>query len=92
MAHTPGPWGVNADHFVESGDGTLICDPHIEPDGDPPELESNAALLAAAPDLLEACRDVLPFLQAQAELGLDVVTEIEAMERAIAKADGSAVH
>lgn len=90
---TPGPWEVNCDHFIEAGNGTLICDPHIEPDGDPPELEANARLIAAAPDLLAACERALGLAaieRSQPEAWRDDdSTTLEMLRAAIAKAIGS---
>jgi hypothetical protein len=56
MKHTPGPWVVY-DHFITLSDErrTYICDMlniyHSE-------QKSNAHLIAAAPDLLEACKEL----------------------------------
>ena len=58
MKHTPGPWEVSKignpyDQFMiyaESDSGRNIC---VAVEG-----ESNAALIAAAPDLLEACKEI----------------------------------
>jgi hypothetical protein len=53
------------------------------------EREANARLIAAAPDLLAACRDVLEFLDNGSPLqpGSLLHQEIEA---AVARAEGSA--
>lgn len=60
--HTPGPWHVvpfvDAIH-ISASDGSLIAeiaDRNIQSEGMPPE---NAALIAAAPDLLNAVRNLL---------------------------------
>lgn len=55
MSHTPGPWTLDDDYFVSCESG-IICDPHCSHDIDMSERDANAALLAAAPDLLEAIR------------------------------------
>lgn len=52
--HTPGPWNVSVDGYIESTDSIIasLCD----------ETESsyaNASLIAAAPDLLEALDTLL---------------------------------
>lgn len=99
--HTPGPW-ISAEAIssvvglpvVKSGPegGRLICnvncaaDPiHGKMPGDDAfnrEALSNARLIAAAPELLNALR---PFVRHPKEWGL---TEIQAANRAIAKAEG----
>lgn len=52
MSHTPGPWHVE-DGFVWRGNET-IADPHCSKLLDSEEMEDNAILIAAAPDLLAA--------------------------------------
>lgn len=64
-AHTPGPWTVNASDpcVVEREDGDGPLDGFVAMTLPAPELgfdltverESNACLIAAAPDLLAAC-------------------------------------
>jgi hypothetical protein len=66
--HTPGPWSVEDERedriAVRSEDGALIadcCDGHYNDSGDfirAAESLPNARLLAAAPDLLEALRQI----------------------------------
>jgi hypothetical protein len=53
-AHTPGPWQVTARGRI-AGDGHLLvmCDTGYV---SPAEEAANARLIAAAPDLLAACR------------------------------------
>jgi hypothetical protein len=75
MAHTPGPWEVCKFHFRKNGikmhrlavketnTGCFIVDKVFTTrfkEGD--ETEANAALIAAAPDLLEACKVALSVL------------------------------
>ncbi len=50
----------------------------------PSEAEANARLIAAAPELLEACRDAVRVAY-EAEMGADWVAQ---MRKAIAKAEG----
>ena len=56
--HTAGPWMLTDDGFIISGlsKGYItIADPHCS-DLDIDESEANAALIAAAPEMLEALR------------------------------------
>jgi hypothetical protein len=71
--HTPGPWSVNTNkgsdkheliHWVEA-DAHAVCDFYMtRGDGDDlrviplPNAEANARLIAAAPELLEALKDI----------------------------------
>lgn len=63
VKHTPGPW-IFAYGSVYRGDETINDEnaPRIalmdrnEPTTQPTERDANARLIAAAPDLLEACR------------------------------------
>jgi hypothetical protein len=69
MEHTPGPW-----KFIENKDtanvfdyGYIMADTYIATINDPiapaslpkSEIQANARLIVAAPDLLEACEIVL---------------------------------
>lgn len=59
--HTPGPWWLDDDGFVASGSGdtyATVADPHCG-DRDIDERESNARLIAAAPELLAALQSVM---------------------------------
>lgn len=86
-------WGT-----VRASDGKFICqakDPrctlfdteklnaHRENNTDP--WEANARLIAAAPELLEACKDMLTWVNSQ---HVDAQV-IDAMRNAVAKAEGS---
>lgn len=87
--HTPGPWTYqeNSDvytHIVRGATNSLICQlaqsTHVE-------IEANARLIAAAPELLEAAMAfIAPFD------GIEVVggSEIAKARAAIAKATGAA--
>lgn len=52
------------------------------------KLEANARLIAAAPELLEACRGALEQLRASDDFKLRRGHQAAALERAIAKATG----
>jgi hypothetical protein len=93
--HTPGPWKVQDDRTT---DGTFRVFPHEGPSicnlrhG---EMEANARLIAAAPELLRACEEALnalldyvPLLEAHGSVmgyGHAVIVRLKA---AIAKAEG----
>ena len=95
--HTPGPWRVRGGAasvyafdivgpkgedigYANQSDGA--DDPEVYPDG------ANARLMAAAPDLLAACR---AFLAADPGEGYSPLEEaaIDLMRAAIAKAEGA---
>jgi hypothetical protein len=97
MAHTPGPWYVGKygdnDADVCAEGGPVICAMRggaAEPTD--PTSDDDAALIAAAPDLLDA---LLSFVELDADGSLHIdgspATEdpvITAAKRAIAKAEG----
>lgn len=97
-SHTPGPWGVSR---LDGGEQYNILDSSDQPDANvvatarfhddsPGETLSNARLIAAAPDLLAALRDVLRIAKA-ASLGVSGnAPRLARAEAAIAKATGSA--
>ena len=61
--HTPGPWFVNPDGWVHAAPSLLpICAPN-EPIHDGGEDGANARLIAAAPDLLEALKILVPLMR-----------------------------
>jgi hypothetical protein len=84
--YTPGPWSVNDEtetRSVYAGED-VICDVH-DPyegfEGDSPEAEANARLIAAAPDLFAVCEALLGELDTEGFNRL-----IFAAEAAVAKA------
>ena len=65
-AHTPGPWDVEpkgSRHFVDGADGLTVA--YLDRAGvrERSEIEANALLIAAAPELIEALEAVLPDLE-----------------------------
>ena len=75
MSYTPGPWFVCEDtrgcKSVRSTSGFLSFTPSVGHYGDPTrylnekeEMEANAYLIAAAPDLCEALRELLEHIDA----------------------------
>ena len=81
-AHTPGPWFVQESDHADTG---LLIKPipgQVVAECDPvPEMEANARLIAAAPELLEA-------LQACVKLLREDGTTTQRALAAIAKATG----
>lgn len=59
--HTPGPWSTNHVGFTHAKNGACIAEVGIDvlPFD---EVEANANLIAAAPDLLEALESALTIL------------------------------
>lgn len=80
--HTPGPW-VYDGSFVKSADGKALWHSGMPRD----EREANAHLIAAAPDLLEACVNVLAYIKWDPLLGESMYSRM--LETAIAKATGT---
>ena len=85
--HTQGPWGVMQGDLIYAKGGRFIADCErtpFEKRPAPPDKEdhANALLIAAAPDLYEACKALLR--------DGDMPEIIEAIEEAIAKAEGMA--
>lgn len=59
--HTPGPWSVDNDvDVIASLDGITVVDiAHVDPFGEKrPSAEADARLIATAPELLEALKDM----------------------------------
>lgn len=86
--HTPGPWeeheGFITGRFQSDGQVHDICDPRCAPaDTCREEMDSNARLIVAAPDLLAALEAVL------SDEDRDLCSDAEELVRAaIAKATG----
>jgi hypothetical protein len=92
--HTPGPWNVTevdsrviiTDNWAKPFGGTIAELPH--PDTHSYVME-NARLIAAAPELLEACKTALASMQRYGiEQGSREEKEVFIIEQAIAKAEG----
>jgi hypothetical protein len=87
VAHTPGPWTTSRDAVPE---GIVQITVYAEQDGERVatvfQSEANAPLIAAAPDLLDACRDAEQYLGAT-ESG-PPSTLLRTVRAAIAKAQG----
>lgn len=86
--HTPGPWHWSGADLI-GGDGTTIDESQLDPndihkDG---EMEANATLISAAPELLAACKGVLA-VYAPFQGDAVWLTHKRILEAAIAKAEG----
>jgi len=93
--HTLGPWGEVTEEFGHCERGIEYPDDRdhylaIVQCGDPNELEANARLIAAAPELLAALQEFERFAEPMitSSYGREVVNRVRA---AIAKATGGAL-
>ncbi|MBS7790293.1 hypothetical protein KTR66_09815 [Roseococcus sp. SDR] len=85
--HTPGPWAVSDGGVfpaIWDADGRHLAT--MSDCGD--EMEANAQMMAAAPDLLAALRVALDHMQASIETCRRAPHDIAAARAAIAKAEG----
>ena len=73
MTYTPGPWLLFPDNEVQSSDGKFIAI-ILWRGMTPNEMQANARLIATAPQLLEACKDLIYYidilLKERYEMGL----------------------
>lgn len=91
--HTPGPWHTNPDSdlrrigvYAGSEEEIVICDVTDEDLEHDLEIEANAALIVAAPDLLAVCKAVV---EEDGFRGSALMRKrIDEMTAAIAKAEG----
>ena len=92
--HTPGPWTV--DEFYEPGgfykirsESEVVCHTHsFAPRGCDDEATGNANLIAASPDLLEACRGILAMHEGPPNAVGNWDIAFDEIRAAIAKAEG----
>ena len=96
--HTPGPWrryygSMSCAGIASVDDKVNIC---VMCDADPSqqqEVEADAALIAAAPDLLEALKDIIACCRITGPVGnyAYIISDErrEAAKAAIAKAEGA---
>lgn len=84
--HTPGPWNMDKYGNIKSGDTPIACGGVWLTNTEySPEAKANSALITAAPELLEAAKSAVPFLESLGYVGGDIVDNLKA---AIAKAEG----
>lgn len=78
MGHTPTPWAIDLDgnneplrardNIVVSGsDGDVVCEVMDGEERNDGQAMPNARLIAAAPDLLAACREALDYIGTQSK-------------------------
>ncbi len=91
---TPGPWIVSgnrdSDEFtvIQETSGATICS--IEQTFGFAEADiANSRLIAAAPDLYEACKALRDYLQAASVTSTDIKTLHANLDAAIQKAEGA---
>lgn len=99
MGHTPGPWLRESQINSDGSDWILvtkgykeIVDLRLDEDGVPErEQAANAALIAAAPELLDALRQAVTALNVKERFkvqGTDSYAIAALCDKAIAKAEG----
>ena len=82
--HTPGPWIAHKRHIAAANGGIGLAVVHVNDDiVDAQTTDANAALIAAAPDLLSAARKALA-----AWTGDGPPIVLDELRAAIAKAEG----
>jgi hypothetical protein len=87
LKHTPGPWESDRNGKIWAG-GVSLADTYACARGI--DYKANARLIAAAPELLEACRLIVKYDSSDAidgvELMINYATALDAAKEAIAKA------
>jgi hypothetical protein len=83
VKHTPGPWFETKFFDIMDSNGTFIG---VAFRRTPGERAANTCLIAAAPDLLEATRNLLRHLSEN--FGDDASVWVREAEAALAKAEG----
>lgn len=94
MSHTPGPWEVNASNMVTiQAGGASIAQPLypiIWKDDHRAEFDANARLIATAPELLEALKQLVARCDGDEGVRADGSNiQTMAAHAAIAKAEGA---
>lgn len=83
-AHTPGPWSADHDNVRTPADGGMVAKVAGDTDA---QAYANARLIAAAPDLLAALRDLVS-AEGLPEGYANRAMLIDAARAALAKAEG----
>ena len=89
MTHTPGPWkvdklGTMGDYELSSNNYPLAMLYHSQIH----DTEANAHLIAAAPELLDACKYTLENLQHYQTHNQIFITAMEGIKQALALMEG----
>lgn len=95
MKHTPGPWHYRTHDgsigSIDAADGTAVAQAFqvnpISVDLTQASRVANAKLIAAAPELLEALKEALPWIGGLANENRSVQAVYESIRAAIAKAE-----
>jgi len=87
--HTPGPWAVSPYMNITSRNGTVAKTEQM-PGNDEAERKANAHLIAAAPDLLSALREMMSVFQDHEQYDEESAEVVSIARAAIAKAEGVA--
>lgn len=85
--HTPGPWCYSLDGEVFVDDDLPGRSVIAEVDTLQEAAEANARLIAAAPDLLDACKFLISILGVNRAVGAE--SPVDRIRTAIEKADGT---
>ena len=93
VGHTAGPWVVSnsaGDLEIYTIDGTPLADIY-SPNMNDNVMKANAALIASAPELLEACKNAIDWLtELEEDKGIACSEPIQALYQAINHAEGKA--
>jgi hypothetical protein len=84
--HTPGPWTAGVTDSIWNDKGVLIAECGNSMTLGDSEVFSNARLIAAAPELLEACEDAL--LAMDSPRAYDSAVVASTLKAAVRKAKG----
>jgi len=87
--HTPGPWAASPYMNITSRNGTVAKTEQM-PGNDEAERKANAHLIAAAPDLLSALREMMSVFQDHEQYDEESAEVVSIARAAIAKAEGVA--
>lgn len=92
--HTQGPWEVmiSGKHVFVNSDDECVCITHNNDSLPPEKAIANARLIAAAPELLEACKDMVEllsrFINETSGDNRGTIVFLKVIRDAIAKAEG----
>lgn len=86
QTHTPGPWTADEAGYIEHAGGWGVAKAY----GSNPTCAANAALIAAAPDLLRVCEKLVQADSGPFPRPAWLAPIVDAARAAIAKAKGGA--